>query len=180
MYVNNFGFIRVATHMTESGWGDALYIKPVNYFNNCDSKTNGELLFFETNKNSFNVIFDVGCRVDTEFMNFTGEVHYFDPVEDFINKLRLQKCINSKSYFNAFGLGEETKEIEYYPKYQSFYDRTISCTVSDADNKINLKIKSGQEYISENQITTIDFLKIDTEGYEVNVLKGFGQAFRNS
>ena len=49
-------------------------------FNNDNSKTNGEQLFFDIIKNDINVIFDVGCRSDTEFINFEGECHYFDPV----------------------------------------------------------------------------------------------------
>ena len=57
-------------------------------FNNCDSKTNGEENFFMDIKNNINIIFDVGCRSDSEFINFSGEVHYFDPVESFLEKLK--------------------------------------------------------------------------------------------
>lgn len=49
-------------------------------FNNDDPKTNGEVLFFNTIKDKIDVVFDIGCRTDSEFVNFTGEVHYFDPV----------------------------------------------------------------------------------------------------
>lgn len=38
-----------------------------------------------------NVIFDVGCRSDSEFVNFHGEVHYFDPVNEFIVDLKINK-----------------------------------------------------------------------------------------
>ena len=56
----------------------------------CDSKTNGEEKFFLDIKNNINVIFDVGCRSDSEFINFQGEVHYFDPVHEFIENLKFQ------------------------------------------------------------------------------------------
>lgn len=78
-----------------------------------------------------------------------------------------------KSYFNSFGLGNDSKEMYYYPAYQSFYDRTVSCGKSDEQNKVLFKIKKASEYIVESNIDSIDFLKIDTEGFELEVLKGF-------
>jgi FkbM family methyltransferase len=148
-------------------------------FNNCNSKTNGEEKFFIYIKDKINVIFDVGCREDSEFINFNGEVHYFDPINKFIENLKNQKNINKKSYFNNFGLGNENNEIYYYPKFESFYDRTKSCGFSDNSNKILLSIKKGKDYVINNNIKSIDFLKIDTEGFELNVLKGFGDFLKN-
>jgi FkbM family methyltransferase len=142
-------------------------------FNNCNSKTNGELQFYTIIKNDIKVIFDVGCRSDSEFIDFIGEVHYFDPVKRFIDSLSKQPTNNSVSYFNNFGLGNENTELYYYPAYQSFYDRVNSCRISDASNKIKLIIKKASEYCIEKNISNIDFLKIDTEGFELNVLKGF-------
>lgn len=57
-------------------------------FNNCDSKTNGEYKFYMDIKDNINIIFDVGCRSDSEFICFSGEVHYFDPVNSFIKNLK--------------------------------------------------------------------------------------------
>lgn len=148
-------------------------------FGNCNSKTNGEFKFFTDIKNNINIIFDVGCRADSEFIDFSGEVHYFDPVNEFIEKLKENKNLNKISYFNNFGLGEDNKELYYYPRYQSFYDRINGCSVSDDANKIILNIKKGKDYIISNNIKNIDFLKIDTEGYELNVLKGFEEYLEN-
>lgn len=143
-------------------------------FNECDSKKNGEYKFFIDIKDSINVIFDVGCRTYSEYINFSGDVHYFDPVNSFIESLKLQKNLNKNSYFNNFGLGNENKELYYYPMYQSFYDRINSCHISDDSNKVLLNIKNGKDYLIDNNIKSVDFLKIDTEGYELNVLQGFG------
>ena len=35
-------------------------------------------------RDKIDCVFDVGCRTDSEFVNFTGEVHYFDPVSEII------------------------------------------------------------------------------------------------
>lgn len=142
-------------------------------FNNCDSKTNGEHRFYCQIRDQIRVIFDVGCRSDSEFTTFSGEVHYFDPMTEFIESLQRIPNTNQQAYFNRFGLGHEEAEMYYYPKYQSFYDRVNSCHVSDDSNKVLLHIKKGKNYVIEHGIKEIDFLKIDTEGYELNVLKGF-------
>lgn len=70
-------------------------------------------------------------------------------------------------------MGNERKELFYYPKYQSFCDRVKSCNITDDKNKILLRILKAKDYILKNNIASIDFLKIDTEGYELNVIMGF-------
>lgn len=99
-------------------------------FNNCVPETNGETNFFEHIKKNVSIIFDVGCQAST-FLDFKGEVHYFDPVPEFIETLINTPNKNTKSKFNKFGLGNATKILDFYTNYQSFYDRTLSCGKSD-------------------------------------------------
>ena len=141
--------------------------------NNCDSKTNGEYVFYNRIKNSVDIIFDIGCRKESEFLDFEKEVHYFDPESTFVEELSNLKNSNSSATFNKFGLGKEDCELYYYPLYQSFYDRIASCHLSDDSNKVLRTIRTGKSYITEKNIEKIDFLKIDTEGFELNVLLGF-------
>jgi FkbM family methyltransferase len=152
------------------------------YINNCDSNTNGELYFYNNIKKNLNTIFDVGCRYDSLFNNFNGTVHYFDPVNDFITKLSSKPNKNKLSYYNSFGLGDNNEFKYYYPNVQSFYDRKKSCKQLfniDTTNRVKLEIKTGYDYMVANNIDNIDFMKIDTEGYEFNVLKGFGEKIKN-
>lgn len=143
-------------------------------FNNCDSRTNGELTFYKNIEPHINIIFDVGCRHDSEFFHFNGEVHYFDPVPAFIDSVK-QNAHNKKGYFNPVGLSDKNEERWYYPKYQSFYDRIASCKHSDDANKVLFKTVTGKDYMNSNNLTVIDFLKIDTEGHEFSVIKGFSE-----
>lgn len=148
-------------------------------FNNHDYKTNGEEQFLLKIKDDINVIFDVGCRTDTQFVNFRGDVHYFDPIDEFIDQLKNIKNMNKNAFFNNFGLGNDNINLYYYPRYQSFYDRINSRGISDDVNKKLLYIKKGKDYVINNNIKNIDFLKIDTEGYEFNVLQGFEDFLEN-
>jgi hypothetical protein len=60
-------------------------------FNNCNSKLNGEYKFFMEIKDKINCIFDVGCRSDSEFIEFTDHYQYCNIV-----------CINKNSSFVPF------------------------------------------------------------------------------
>ena len=62
-----------------------------NIYNNSNSKINGEYDLFVRIKDNINIIFDIGCRKNSEFLNFNGICHYFDPREDFINEISLKK-----------------------------------------------------------------------------------------
>jgi FkbM family methyltransferase len=142
------------------------------------SKENGEYLFYRSIKPNLRVVFDVGCREDSDYLEFPGEVHYFDPVPRFIEDLKKLPTQNS-SYYNCFGLGEEESISYYYPTYQSFHNRITSCGQDDTKNRLLFEIKRGDSYMNLKGITEIDFLKIDTEGHELAVLKGFGESLRN-
>ena len=181
-YLNNYNFIRVETEFTDYKWGDAFYIKKnLNIFNNCDPYNNGEYQFFLNIKNKINTIFDVGCRDDSFFLNFEGVVHYFDPCQNSIDKIKLINNFNSYSYFNNFGLSNTKNIIKYYPGTQSFHNRGLGNIYNHQYNSdvLLLEVKEGKEYMENKNILDIDFLKIDTEGHELNVIKGFKENIKN-
>ena len=135
--------------------------------------TDSEYLFYEKILPHLKVIFDVGSSDETEFLDFEGEVHYFDPFPSYIQNLAKQEIKNSVYFLNAFGLGDENGGSYYYPLFASFYDRIKSCGKSDEQNKVFLEIKKAKDYMIERGVEHVDFLKIDTEGYEFKILKGF-------
>lgn len=136
-------------------------------FNNDNPYTNGEVEIISSLSKDL-IIFDVGSRSDSEFMNYEGEVHYFEPMPEALNLLKNIKNKNTKSYFNNFGLSINNEKLLYYPRHQSFINRSRILS----NESILLELKRGDDYIENNKIEKIDFLKIDTEGFEFNVLKG--------
>jgi len=134
-------------------------------FNNDNPHTNGELSFIKGFADNL-VIFDVGSRDDSWFTSYKGEVHYFEPVPSFIEELKKRPNDNIRSFFNNFGLSNKEETIKYYSQFQSFVNRNGTPTHE-------LSVKIGKDYIEQNNIQKIDFLKIDVEGFEFNVLKGF-------
>jgi FkbM family methyltransferase len=178
-YLLGKGFYRLDTKFCHPcGWGDALYVRK-QLVKRYESTTQGEYVFLNRIKENLKVVFDVGSRDETEFIDLPCEVHYFDPVPRYIENLKMLPNKNTKSYFNIFGLGEKTETSYFYPEFSSFYDRIKSCGKSDEKNKCLLEIKKSKEYMIENNISEIDFLKIDTEGFEFKVLKGFEDILQN-
>lgn len=43
---------------------------------------------------------------------------------------------------------------------------------------MTLRIRKAADYMTEMSVDNVDFVKIDTEGYELEVLKGFGEALK--
>jgi len=144
-------------------------------FGNSNTQTNGEYQIFNILKNHISTIFDVGSRDESIFLEFKETVHYFEPVPKFLNSLMKQPNKNIESYFNNFGLSNIDADIPYYSKYEAFTDRVFT-TFNENSTSEYLQVKTAHKYILDNNINSIDFLKIDTEGYEFNVLKGFQES----
>jgi hypothetical protein len=45
-------------------------------------------------KDNINIIFDVGANKESLFIDFEGEVHYFEPLNEFIEELKKIKNMN--------------------------------------------------------------------------------------
>ena len=71
------------------------------------------------------------------------------------------------------------KKKYYYDSVQSFHPRLQSLPNRSYDDKTLLEIKKGCEYMKQNNINNIDFLKVDTEGYDFEVMKGFEEYIKN-
>ena len=72
------------------------------------------------NRDKIDCIFDVGCRADSVFVNFTGEVHYFDPVSEFIEELKKNKNVNKVAYFTPLVWEKRTSRPIIIPSINHF------------------------------------------------------------
>lgn len=144
----------------------------------------GEDSFFNYIKNTCETIFDVGCfagiyengahavNIFTQLEDV--DVHYFDPVPEFIEEVSKQIKNKERSFLNKCGLSNTTGELPYYTEVMSFVERSKTLPHRKTAPDRTFKIKRGDEYVKEHKVESIDFLKIDVEGFEKGVIEGFG------
>jgi FkbM family methyltransferase len=123
-------------------------------------------------------------------------IHCFEPDVDTF-KILTENCKNLKNvYLNNCGIGSENNILEFYKNddINSEINSFIKINVNSKDSislnndnstdyktKINhistAKIIKLSDYIKENNIKQINLLKLDTQGYEEECLKGIDDQF---
>lgn len=152
-------------------------------YNECDIEKNGELEILQNEIIDNNVIFDAGANVgdwSRLVLQYhpTTKLHLFEPLPSCYQILSKDKKLTS-SKINNIAISSITgaTDIYYYPSISvlsSIYRRSpeIETKYNLHPIKTNIQTKTIEQYCEENNIDVIDFLKIDTEGSEVDVLHG--------
>jgi len=157
---------------------------------NFDIDTNGErralTLIAETKPE---VIFDVGSNVGqwSEFMREispSSAIHAFEIVPSTFKRLRRRTREFDNYVINNVGLSNETGKITislgkhstsstaFKIEARKFHDNYYT-------DEVECDTITGKDYMASNDIAAIDFLKIDTEGMDLRVIKGFGDKLKN-
>lgn len=145
--------------------------------NNCDIVTNGENDILKKYLPNCKIVFDVGANVgewsETVLkINQEVDLHSFEPSQKTFQ--RLKEKINQKNVvLNNIGLGSKKEKKIFYiysdeSTANSLYKRDLNSSLRNED----VLIDTLDNYCLEKNIKQIDFLKIDVEGNEFDVLKG--------
>ena len=128
-------------------------------------------------------IFDIGAHIGTLSSYFSikakesGKVYAFEPFPKSYNRLIENIVINDYKNIitNQIAISDKVGTSNFYYKPENLQLNSLG-QVSDGEKILNdsieVKVKTIDTYCEENNISKIDFLKIDTEGYEYNVLLG--------
>lgn len=139
-------------------------------------------LFFDFsnryNSNNIEVIFDVGGNVGQSVRKFKDHIpnctiYSFEPVKATFQDLQE----NCEGYNNVFakniGLGSKKEQRPIYIESQSVWNSLIPKEENfDYHKQEIIKIDSIDNFMNDNKINKIDVLKTDTEGFDLEVLKG--------
>ena len=123
------------------------------------------------------IVFDVGTNIGTIanwLANRTKHVHAFEPhpanIEMTRDQVQLRKTKNIT--LSQLALGSEPGTLQLHVKsfhgHHSLGDTDASPTVE----KIDVDVDTVDRYCSTHGVERIDFLKIDVEGFEDEVLNG--------
>jgi FkbM family methyltransferase len=130
--------------------------------------------------NNSNVIFDVGANIGLTTIKFkksynSATIHSFEPVKKTFNILKeTLKQYNVFPHNLAFGSKNSTSMIKVYENsvLNSLIDDSLIMSNNSTYTKENIEIQTIDYFCSINGIKEIDILKIDTEGYDYEVLLG--------
>jgi FkbM family methyltransferase len=149
---------------------------------NYDGRSNGELwLLSRIATFRPSVVFDVGANVGGWLALarnlFPGaQFHAFEIIEATFIKLQERFAGSTELFLNNFGLSDQSGSINMHLFDASNMFTSHVAYPHGSYRKVVCPTLRGDRYMEEKGIERIDFLKIDVEGAEHLVLKGFGAA----
>ena len=135
----------------------------------CRAETNGELRFAKLLVPSCRTVFDVGARQDSHLVELNAgcSFHLFEPLNKHYRALEARLRGQTNVALSRCALGDSRGEAWIYPHCESLIRRSLSTSAREP-----IQVMRLDEYCREKNVQQIDFLKIDTEGFELEVLKG--------
>lgn len=164
-----------------------LSLRGIGVLNSENRKVSGE--FFVINKilpklikKENPVLFDIGANVGEYTLALKNRlpdsiIYSFEPHPE--NYVKLERINESNIKLFNIGLGEESGNHFLYDlantdgtTLASLYEEVFSLAANEKTKKFEITITTLNEFAELNKIDFIDFIKIDTEGSEIAVLKG--------
>jgi FkbM family methyltransferase len=151
--------------------------------NNYDAEANGELRLLHDRLSSCRTVFDVGANVGdwaslALSVNPQIALHCFEPSPVTFSRLSL-RSFPANVTLNNCGLGASDSEAELFvfadgSGNNSLYQRhgLAAQGIGSPTNRETVKIERLDAYCAAKAIGEVDFLKLDVEGHELEVLKG--------
>jgi FkbM family methyltransferase len=149
--------------------------------------------FLSTVKKDF-IVLDIGANVGlytlllSDLVGAGGKVISFEPAKDtfetLLKNIKYNNCLNVKSYKLALAetngvLSLVTPEIARGKYEDSFKTLNMKLGIETKDAEL-VETKTLDSFMLENQVTKIDFIKIDVEGAELFIFKGAENLLKSS
>lgn len=158
---------------------------------NADFYTNGENSFLKNFVESFSekslTVFDVGANRGEWTKMFLGRIspslnydfHLFEPSLPCVNELKEKFSGNRRMNVVHAGISDvaEKRDIFYDEEKSglaSLYQRNLAHYGLQLSRREQISLIRADDYIAQKGIPHIHFLKVDTEGHELSVFRGFG------
>ena len=132
-------------------------------------------------KTSIKTIFEVGARYGDESIKLSqffssSKIYSFECNPLTIDICRTNLAGHGCIIFSDYGLGANNEELPFYSYIKgndgaSSLFKRIDFAETQAQTGI-IKIRKLVDFVSENDISQIDLLCMDVQGYELNILKG--------
>ena len=126
---------------------------------------------FEPSLNNYNKLKKNILNYSKKFKKINFKIYNYGFGEKKTDLILNQTAESSSSTFNKININSKyyNKKISYIKNYKKpFFSETLS------------KIDTLDNFFKENKISSVDLIKIDTEGYEYSILKGFIENFHKA
>lgn len=131
-------------------------------------------------------VFDIGANVgsfsDLIIQNHPeSKIFAFEPVQSTFEKLEKNLSNNSNVNFNKLALGDTDEKvlINIFEEENSVLNSLNPHAMNKkGGKKEEIEVQRGDEFCQRSHIKHINLLKIDTEGFELNVLSGFSNMLK--
>lgn len=129
------------------------------------------------------VAVDIGCNVGaytllaSSLVGSKGKVYAFEPNPQTHKRLKNTIAANKITNIALFncGLSDSPGQLTLYPNTEP--NNASATMVADGQTKgITVPVSTLDQVVDDNQIQRIDYLKMDVDGFEPNVLKGARQS----
>lgn len=141
-------------------------------------------------RESLRVVFEVGARHGDESralaeMLPAAEIHAFEcnPATMETCRQKLGRLSNVRFHGHALGSREETRVfypfiVDDNPGSSSFLRRVDAARTQDREG-VPVAVRTARAVLEEAALTTVDLLCMDVQGFELEVLRGFGDRLRD-
>jgi len=131
---------------------------------------------------ALDVVFDVGANVGewtrAALDGGAKSVHAFEISPTTADELERRYADDRRVTVNRFGLSDEagTVALRHFPEFPKL-STTTDYPWEVESTTIEVPVRVGDDYLKETGIDRIDYLKVDVEGADEQVLRGFRDAF---
>lgn len=171
-------------------WNPLDLRSPVSVAINNGEYENEEMLFIQNLLQDYcRVCFDIGANIGwfslhlaNAFKKETFSIYSFEPISGTFNNLNsnisLNNFSNIKTYKLACGLKNEEATF-FIPVQTGSVAASRRNILDETCVQENVQIKRLDDFVVQNEVTSIDFLKCDVEGSEFFVLQGAINSLKN-
>ena len=145
-------------------------------------------------KKRFNLVFDVGAHEGETLSEFRrlfrdAEIHCFEPTKDAFEVLRLTAGNDARVKLHHCALGEADGWATLFCHRRSHWNSLLENSsmienfarkdLVDTTGTEQVELFALDSFCTKNNVSTIDLLKIDSQGYELKILNGAAELLKS-
>lgn len=129
------------------------------------------------NNSSINNIFDIGANIGQTNTYFRkrfpqATIYSFEPVSTTFQLLKNKIGDNKNTYCYQFAFGSQETTLPISLNTNTQLNSLVNTNENQTNQTELVTVKTIDQFCLENSVDTIDILKTDTEGFDLEVIKG--------